>query len=111
MKAVQGFFISCGEGIVQYSQAGYNRLTTLFVEIQDRARPLAANIQRKQVFCLTAGLATPLLGAALLIYSIVSPIFTSLVVVGVVAIDILLLEIFREFRPFDLPLPPVPPPP
>lgn len=111
MKAVQGFFISCGEGIVQYSQAGYNRLTALFVEIQDRARTLTANMQRKQIFCLTAGLATPLLGAALLIYSIVSPIFTSLVVLGIVATEILLLEISREFRPFDPPQPPAPPPP
>lgn len=110
MKAVQRFFLFVEEGIVHYSQTGYNKFTALFVSIQDQARALTADMQRKKVFCLLASLAVPLVGRALLIWSIVSPIFTSLVVVGVVAAEILLLEISREFRPFVIQDSSTPPP-
>lgn len=100
MKAVQGFVISFGDGLADYSRAAYNKVTVLFQAAREYAIALQpANIGSREVTYLATGAATLVTGLALLICSIVPPIFTSIVVVGMVSAEILLFESYRGFPP------------
>ena len=99
MKAIQGFMIDFGDSIVRNSQFAYQRVTALFQTAHAEIRGIHIPTLSTKKICYLLLSASSLTGAALMINFVVPPIFISLVVVGTVAINLLLFEFYRNFRP------------